>query len=167
MFCPSCGTESTGLNYCNRCGANLGPPSTQAEIVQVNLTRPVLIIGAVLTFLTLGGFGLLVGGARALASVVHGNDPLMAMILFGMIIILTVDIFLVRQLSKLINAALRSEASKTSRQIAPPANGPQLIRPASAQFFPASSVTENTTRFLQESPASPSEVEVRGGNLKQ
>ena len=25
MFCPFCGTESTqGLNYCNRCGGNLG-----------------------------------------------------------------------------------------------------------------------------------------------
>ena len=25
MFCPYCGTESTqGLNYCKRCGANLG-----------------------------------------------------------------------------------------------------------------------------------------------
>src|SRR6185295_15578225 len=125
MFCPSCGAECTiNLNYCNRCGANLSvlltPPQ---QMVQVNLTKPALLIGVILTVLTLGGFGLLIGGARALASVVSGSDPLMAMILFRMITILVVDIFLVRQLTKLINAALpANDLRKTPGQIAQPGN---------------------------------------------
>ncbi len=112
MFCPSCGTEhSLELRYCHRCGANLSA-LIQPEITPVSLTKSVLIIGITLTCLTLGGFGALIGGATALAEVVHGNDPLMAMIFFGMMVILTIDIFLLRLLTKLINAALKSESSK-------------------------------------------------------
>lgn len=168
MFCPSCGTESTGLNYCNRCGANLGPLTAPTEIVQVNLTKAAVMIGIVVLFLTLGGFGLLVGGARALASVVTGSDPLIAMIMMGMIVILTVDIFLLRQLTKLINAALRSDSTKGSRnQMASAVNAPQLPRPATAQMFPAASVTENTTRFLEEAYRAPVEISASGEKLKQ
>ena len=145
MFCPSCGTEGTGLKYCNRCGANLALPSSQPEIIEVNLTKPAVMIGIIVMFLTLGGFGLLIGGARALATVVQGNDPLMAMILFGMVIILTIDIILVRQLSKLINATLKTDSRKIS---AAPTQTPQL-QPQTQQYFPAASVTENTTRFFE------------------
>lgn len=163
MFCPSCGTESTGLKYCNRCGANLALPSSQPEIVQVNLTTPAVMIGIILMFLTLGGFGLLIGGARALATVVQGNDPLMAMIFFGMVIILTVDIILVRQLSKLINAALKTDSR---RVIAPPAQTPQLS-PQTQQYFPASSVTENTTRFFEGAYRGPSETPTTAKKLNE
>src|SRR5437762_7085231 len=112
MFCPSCGAEhSLELRYCHRCGANLSA-LVQPEIAPVSMTKPVLVIGVTLTVLTLGGFGALIGGAQALAQVVHGNDPLMAMIFFGMMVILTIDIFLLRQLTKLINAALKSGPEK-------------------------------------------------------
>src|ERR1043166_3622942 len=158
MFCPSCGTESTGLNYCNRCGANLGPLTPQTEIVPVNLTKAAVMIGIIMLFLTLGGFALLVGGARALANVVHGSDPLIAMIFMGMLVIGTVDVFLLRQLTKLINAALGSGATSKRNQIAPAANLPQLPRGATAQMFPNSSVTENTTRFLEEAYRAPAEI---------
>ena len=162
MYCPSCGIEcQIGLNYCNRCGANLGALTTQAEVVQINLTKPALIIGIVLTVLTLGGFGMLIGGARALAEVIHGNDPLIAMIFLGMLIILTVDIFLLRQLTKLINAALKPGAPTQSRnQIN--SRTEALPRPTTTQL-PMPSVTENTTRFLESDYREP--VEIR--NQKQ
>ena len=114
-------------------------------------------------FLTLGGFGLLIGGARALASVVQGNDPLMAMIFLGMIIILTIDIILVRQLSKLINAALKTDSRKI---IAPPAHTPQL-QPQTQQYFPAASVTENTTRFFEGAYCGPSETPTTAKKLNE
>jgi len=169
MFCPSCGTESTGLKYCNRCGSNLGALMTQTEIVEINLTKPTLIIGMVVTFITLGGFGLLIGGARALASVIQGGqDPLIAMIFMGMVVILTVDIFLLRQLTKLINASLGSGSKKANRnQIAPAVNAPQLPHSAVGQSFPAASVTENTTRFLEEAYREPAEIRASGEKLKQ
>jgi len=169
MFCPSCGTECTvGLNYCNRCGANLSSLTAQTEIVQVNLTKPVLINGILLTVFTLGGFGTLIGGALALAAVVQGNDPLIALIFMGMIVILTADIFLLRQLTKLINAARKSESPKSKRnQVAPLANAPQLTRAAPSQLFSAPSVTENTTRFFEPAYPAPAEATDRGEKLKQ
>ena len=116
----------------------------------MNLTKPTVLIGTILVLVTLGGFGLLIAGARALAPVVTGSDPLMAMIFFGMVVILTVDIFLVRQLTKLINAALRSDAGGVARSQIPNVQHHQLPTPETTHFFPASSVTDNTTRFLEQ-----------------
>jgi hypothetical protein len=154
MFCPSCGTESTGLKYCNRCGANLAALGTPPEIIQVNLTKPAVLIGIIMTLLTLGGFTLLIIGARLLASVMHGDDPLMGLIIMGMIVILVIDIILGRQLTKLINAALRGSSQQTFAAPNPPA---QLSHPAQ-QFVPAGSVTENTTRFFEGSYRGTSEI---------
>jgi hypothetical protein len=153
MFCPSCGAEYTiELKYCNRCGANLNTGlSTQPEPVIVNVTKPALIIGATLVVLTLGGFGGLVGGAVGLAPVVHGSDPLIAMIFFGMMTIMIVDIFLVRLLSKLINASLTSSVQNQPRRSNLPANPQvaQLPQPSAARLQGVPSVTENTTRFFE------------------
>ena len=164
MFCPSCGTEDTlGLPYCNRSGANLGgmtaPP---AAPVVINLTKPTLIIGLTVAVLTLGGFAGLVEGARALALNLRGesNDPLIALIVLGMITLLTVDIFLVRQLSRVITAALSSGVQTQSKRpsaIATPA-APQLQRPITARLEPAPSVTEHTTRFFEPVYRSPAEA---------
>ena len=154
MFCPSCGTEYTiGLPYCNRCGANLNAALTaQPEPVLVNLTKPTLIIGTAITLLTLGGFGLLIGGAIELAhNVQMGSDAIIVMIALGMITILSTDIFLVRQLSKLISASLSSGTppkSKRQRTFAAPGQ-PRLQQPLPAHLHGAPSVTENTTRFLE------------------
>jgi len=163
MFCPSCGTEYTiELKYCNRCGANLNTAlATQPEPVVVNLTKPTLIIGVVMTLLTLGGFGLVIGGAIELAhSIQLGSDPVIAMVVMGMLTILTADIFLVRQLAKLIDASVRPGASKTSRKQIPPATVSQMQQPKTSHFTPVASVTENTTRFFEPYRA-PSEGEDR------
>jgi len=150
MFCPSCGAEhALELRYCHRCGANL-TALIQTESAPVSVTKPAMVIGATLTCLTLGGFVALIAGAQALAPVVHGNDPLMAMIFFGMIVILTIDVFLLRQLTKLINAALKSGPSKNHHpQSAFPVAPSPLPRPETSQLLPAASVTENTTRFFE------------------
>jgi hypothetical protein len=164
MYCPSCGTEYTiELKYCNRCGANLNTEiATQPEPVVLSLTKPTLIVGATLVTLTLGGFGGLVGGAMGLAPIVHGNDPLIAMIFLGMITIMIVDIFLVRLLSKIINASLSSNPQTQPKRSKVPANPPvaQLPQPSAAHLQGMPSVTENTTRFF-ESYRAPSEGEDR------
>ena len=152
MFCPSCGTESTGLNYCNRCGANLTALMGQTEVIQVSLTKPAVLIGIVVMLLTLGGFGVLIGGARSLAGLARGDDPLIALIFVGMATILTIDILLIRQLSRLITAALN-----TPKKVVPQATVQQLPRPTATPFIPASSVTENTTRFLENEYRAPVE----------
>jgi len=105
MFCPSCGTESTGLNYCNRCGANLAVPVAPVELAPISLTKPILIFGLVILFLTLGGFaGIISGTIEMVQNGAGGVSP--AIPIFGMPTLLTIDILLIRQLSKLISAAL-------------------------------------------------------------
>src|SRR5437773_4415501 len=102
MFCPSCGTEySIELKYCNRCGANLGSIALpSAEPVILNATKPTLIIGTLMLLVTLGGFGGVIAGAIGMARVPHGDDPVMGVVVFGMLAILIVDFFLARLLSK-------------------------------------------------------------------
>jgi hypothetical protein len=162
MFCPSCGSENTGLPYCKRCGANLSALTTQPQLLEVNLTKPAVILSIALVILTLGGFGALVGGARALAAVVHGNDPLTAVIFMGMIVILTVDVFLARQLSKIISASLsptsQSQMAQTRNANRLPA---QPEQPGGARLHAAPSVTENTTWFFEPAPTyrAPSETD--------
>jgi hypothetical protein len=165
MYCPSCGTEYTiELKYCNRCGANLSAEvAAQPEPVVVNLTKPTLIIGAVMTLLTLGGFGMVIGGAIELARNVQlGGDPVIAMVVVGMLTILTTDIFLVRQLSKMINSALSSNAQikpKRTNALANPSLVP-LPQQSTSRLQGVSSVTEGTTRFFEPYRA-PAEAEAR------
>jgi len=165
MYCPSCGTEYTiELKYCNRCGANLNVGlTTQPEPVIVNVTKPALIIGVTLVLLTVGGFGGLIGGAVGLAQVVHGNDPLMAMILFGMLTIMIVDIFLVRLLAKIVNTSISASTQPQPRRPNALANPPmiQSSQPAPARLTQGvPSVTEGTTRFF-EPAQTPSEIRDR------
>jgi hypothetical protein len=163
MYCPSCGTEyAIELKYSNRCGANLSTEvAAQPEPLVVNLTKPTLIIGAVMTLLTLGGFGMVIGGAIELAHNAQlGGDPVIAMVVVGMLTILATDIFLVRQLSKIINAALFSKTQiqpKRNKVFANPSMG-QLPQPATSRLQGAPSVTEGTTRFFEPYRA-PAEVE--------
>jgi hypothetical protein len=164
MFCPSCGTEDTiGLPYCNRCGANLGGMvAPQAEPAVINLTKPTLIISLALVVLTLGGFAGVIEGARGLSMTLRdpNNDPLVALIVVGMLTILTVDIFLIRQLSRVITLALSSTGQtklKRPKTIATP-SAPQLQQPNTARLEPAPSVTEHTTRFFEPVYRSPAEA---------
>jgi len=160
MFCPSCGAESTiELNYCNRCGANLVPASfSTTELAPVNLTKPIAIIGAVLLFLTLGGFAGVLSTAIDINTTSGGKDLSFAIVVFGMITILTIDILLIRQLSKMIAAALSPNRLAAKKQPVHPQNELRYSRPATARLDPAPSVTENTTRFFETyAPASVAE----------
>jgi hypothetical protein len=158
MFCPSCGTEYTiELKYCNRCGANLSsalvPP---VQIAPINVTKPILIIGAVILMITLGGFAGIISGTIEMVQNGAGNvSP--AIPIFGMPTILTIDILLIRQLSKLISAALSPNQLPTTAKVAPPPHEPWLARPSTARLESAPSVTENTTRFLESDYRAPVE----------
>jgi len=167
MFCPTCGAEySIELNYCNRCGANLNVPvATSAETTSVSVNKAVAVIGTTLAVLTLGGFiALIVGAVELSKSTAMGSDPIMALVMLGMITILTVDVFLVRQLSRLISASLSAgKPQQLKRPAAPAALSAtpvaELPRPITARLEPGRSVTENTTRFLEPQYHEPSDTE--------
>jgi hypothetical protein len=149
MFCPSCGVEYTiELKYCNRCGANLGSQlASPIQIAPINLTKPILIIGIAVVLLTLGGFAGIISGTIDLVQAGAGSvSP--ALPIFGFPCILTIDILLIRQLSKLISAALTPH-SLDAKPIAQTQNELHFARPATSRLEPGASVTENTTRFFE------------------
>ncbi len=78
-------------------------------------------------------------------------DSITAIIIVGMLTILTTDIFLVRLLSRIINALLSSGSftqPRQSKKIATP-SVVQLPQPPTARFQGVPSVTEGTTRFFE------------------
>ena len=161
MFCPSCGAEYTiELKYCNRCGANLNTDlAMQPQIVPISLTKPAIILGSIVMLITLGGFGMLMGGAIELSRTARLDpDNISAIIVVGMLTLLTMDIFLIRLLTKIINASLSSSTLKQPRPLNAPAHPPsmQLPQPATSRLQGAPSVTEGTTRFFEPAYREPS-----------
>jgi len=164
MFCPSCGAEYTiELKYCNRCGANLNVGlATQPQLVPVSLTKPAVILGAIVTLLTLGGFGLLIGGAIELSrSARLDPDSIAVIVVVGMMTLLTMDILLVRLLTKIINASLSTGSLSHPRRSSALANPPlmQLPQAATGRLQEVPSVTEGTTRFFEPAYREPSRVD--------
>jgi hypothetical protein len=144
MYCSSCGAESTlELNYCNRCGANMSQViAPQQQIAPISLTKPVVAIGLTTLLLTLGGFAVLGIAAFNLAQVLRTSDPLIAMMMFGMITIAISDIMLLRLLSRIVRTALEGRPVAHLPKAAPREVPKQL----SPRLEPVPSVTENTTR---------------------
>jgi hypothetical protein len=154
MFCPSCGTEYTiGLPYCNRCGANLNTDlTTQPQVAPISFTKPIVILGSIITLLTLGGFGLLISGAIELSRTARLDpDNIAAIVGVGMLSLLTMDIFLIRLLTKIINASLSMNTATKPRPVSTPARPPlmQLSQPATSPLQGVPSITEGTTRFFE------------------
>ena len=160
MFCPSCGFESTGLNYCNRCGANLTAPIADpvVQFAPISVTKPILIIGILIALITLAGFAGIVSGTVEMVERGAGAvSP--ALPIFGLPCILVIDILLIRQLSKLISAALspnhvQAPMSPTYIQTDP------RVMPSTmtARLEGAPSVTENTTQFFESAYREPQPV---------
>jgi hypothetical protein len=139
----------------------MGPPAPTAP---VNVTKPILIVGLVMLFITLAGFAGVFSTAIDLSHT-GGKDVPMAVIFFGMLGIVIIDALLFSLLWKLINAALSSfKNSPVQKQTAHPQ--PQFAQPTTAKLQPAPSVTENTTRFFEgyQPPSIPDPVPVKKAN---
>ena len=104
------------------------------------------MIGGLVAFITLVGFGALVGGVSELTRKGFEQDQGMILLLFGMFIILVVDVLLLRLLSRIVNASLQAGAKQTRELAEPVPTQRKLDAPA---FEPVSSVTENTTRTFE------------------
>jgi len=133
--------------------------SVAAPVVQlapINVTKPILIISAIVAMITLGGFGGIVSGTiEMVRNGAGGVSP--ALPIFGLPCILVIDILLIRQMSKLISAAL---SPRLQTQMPPQMQSPPRFAPptTTSRFEGAPSVTENTTRFF-DSYRAPAEIE--------
>ncbi|MEW6130964.1 MAG: zinc ribbon domain-containing protein [Acidobacteriota bacterium] len=143
MFCPTCAFENNeGVNYCKQCGANLNPVNQK--------TVSVLGVGtflAVIAFITICGFAIPLAAMSGLAHDNFDKDGLMLLAFFFVSATVTIDVLLIRLLSRLLGVAknhqrdlhpLMTRAQKNQN----PITSPSLPAPPIA----VSSVTEHTTR---------------------
>jgi len=138
MYCTNCAAPiSSGLSYCNRCGASL----KERETSRSNTAA----ISAFLTAITvIGVFGLLImlGGAVLLRKEAGLSQDLIGVfMLFTFLVTAVSEVMLIRQLSRL------TSSSENARSL-PPVQTPQYeLR--SAPVEPIASVTDSTTRTLE------------------
>lgn len=150
MYCSACGTPVTsGLSFCNRCGTSLKEKHEgKASGIAGGLITAVVLVA-------IFGLGIMFGGAIALKK---GGDLNMDIVglfmLFTFLIVGTVEVFLLRQLSRLLGDAGRPHRVAPAPPLFQPSSVPAnevRAAPLRALPEPIPSVTENTTRTLANS----------------
>ena len=152
MYCSTCGTPlSAELSFCNRCGTSLKkerPVDNEKSIVAA-LTTAMILIG-------IAGLGLIIGGSIALKVAAQLAEPGVVMfMLLSFTIIGGVEFMLSRQLSRVLGKGREQERLE---QTAQPLFQPAMMPASEARAGhlrslpePIPSVTENTTRTLENS----------------
>ncbi len=140
MFCIACGTPlAVGLSYCNRCGTNLKERNDSK-------TAPIAAFLTAITLIGIIGLGIMLGGALTLKTEANVHDDIVGFfMLFTFIIVITTEVLLVRQLSRLTSAKERKAVAPPMQFVAQPQLHPAQPRSLAE---PVPSVTENTTRTL-------------------
>lgn len=140
MYCSTCGAPVTsGLSFCNRCGANLKDRSSSQNM------GPISAFLTAITILAIVGLGIMLGGSLVLRK--EANLPfelIGCFMLFTFLIVGVIEFMLVRQLARVTGAA-------DDRQPLSPSQPLHELRSASLNNLaePVGSVTENTTRTLE------------------
>jgi hypothetical protein len=111
-------------------------------VASIDITKPAVVIGLTTVLLTLGGFAILSIAAYNLAQVFTRGDPIIALLMFGMITIMISDIILLRLLSRIVRTSLDA---KPIMQLPKPVTQ-ELPRHLNPRLEPVPSVTEHTTR---------------------
>lgn len=155
MYCSTCATPLTaGLSYCNRCGANLKETEDSKSGAVNSYLTTIFLLG-------LGGLGLMLGGAIALKNGAQFHEDLIGIfMLMAFLLIGIVEIFLCRQLSRVIKAQTTAgQPPERARDLRGPTDlrGPAELRGPQPRALPdpIPSVTENTTRTLDYSRNEP------------
>jgi hypothetical protein len=154
MYCQHCGAESTqGLNYCNRCGGQIGALTQGAarEVGQALPTGTVRAVGFSLIAVVVFGLGIL---TALMSELVHSGvrpEPLVLIMMCGSLTILGSVFMLTRFWMRMLSVG-KSETADATRLFQPASHtnelGPQRFGGA-LHDAPISSVTEHTTRTLE------------------
>ena len=145
MYCPSCGHETIQeLRYCNRCGASLNPPTALDKPKGSGAIITLLIM---ITAITLGGLGIIFPALVELKRSGFSEGMMGMFMFFSFMILGIIDVTLVRQISRLLNAPPQPGQFLPPKRTATPEPGPP--RQLGALGEPVPSVTENTTRKFE------------------
>jgi hypothetical protein len=156
MFCPNCGLDNTtGFNYCNRCGLNLNPdkPKTVSTAVVVFFLMAI-------AFITIIGFSMPLIAMSELHNKGFNPKGLIAFSIFMLFAVVSVDYLLIGLLTRLLGVSTFDRVSGMLRSQRPECQVPvkNLVRLPEHQM-PFRSVTESTTRNFD-----PVAVRVRNTN---
>ncbi len=146
MYCSSCGTEVTsGLNFCNRCGANLSQASNLPEqpVRYVSLTGPTIAIALMVVI----GLGITFASVSELAKNNFHPVALTWMVIAGLAMIASVAALIIRQWSNLAGVVKPKEQPLPRKKSADKEFAPAQLPPLRSE--PVSSVTEHTTRTFE------------------
>ncbi len=149
MYCSRCGSLiAEELNFCSRCGERVN----KTELAESSKKQSEMLDNLAITaiFIGLGGLGCLVG----LVAILLGNGVIPQVLVLIVLAYLAawfgVSYKLLGQISKLVDANLERKKSKENE----PYQASQISARRTAQLEsvrePIASVTENTTRTLDE-----------------
>ncbi|HEY8562279.1 MAG TPA: hypothetical protein VIL74_18025 [Pyrinomonadaceae bacterium] len=149
MFCAACGSAiNDKLNYCKNCGAKIAKEEEETPSSMMNnlLTS--------VTFVALGGLGILVGLSTVLLKNGFDHKGIMVIAALYLFALSGICYMLLSQLPKLIDAKLnRKPAEPPAAETYQP---PQLFAKTTAQLEeqrePIMSVTDHTTRTFDKVP---------------
>jgi DNA-directed RNA polymerase subunit RPC12/RpoP len=149
MYCSTCGTlVDDKLNFCKNCGSKL--------VKENDEDTPKTMLDNILTTLcvvVIFGLGILIGLIAVLLGYAIDHKAVVLIAIGYLVGLFGICYMLLSQVPKLINARLKSKPETS--EIAQPA---QLFTKTTVQLEehrePTISVTENTTRTLEEVPMS-------------
>jgi hypothetical protein len=148
-YCSNCGNRlAEGLKYCNSCGFRLVPNDDDKD------GKPGKMLEGILTtvfLIVLFGLGILVGLVAVLLDKNVMPQLVVIIVVTYIAAVFGICFLLLSQVPKLIDARLNERKQRRLPAAAPQ----QQLKPAdTAEFIgrPAASVTEHTTRTLEETP---------------
>jgi len=143
MYCERCGkTIDEGLNYCNNCGVQLrreSPPPKLAGVMIASLAFITIVGLIVLAALLIGLLDRM--GAKP--------EPLFAFAAVYLATLFGICFMIMRQVSKLIDADLRSRVFPQRTTPTPDVQLPPRSTNQLEEFREPASVTDHTTRTLE------------------
>jgi hypothetical protein len=143
MFCSGCGSENqAGLNYCNRCGKRLDNSDPTGKSLAANLTTALGYIGS-------AGFIGFIFLVVVLTKREVDLAKLVPIAFFYFAALFGICYLILHQGGGFSRSTRMETPASTDPGYLPPANTAQLPE---ARDMGVGSVTEHTTRTLEESP---------------
>lgn len=144
MFCSTCGAEVlAGLNYCNRCGNELGGASKQSPTEIESFVWAIVGI-------TVGGIGVIIGLMAVMKNVIGFNNDVIMLVTFMSFFLVAIanTAFIVLLLKR--NGVFRNKKENNDR-LKEAATQKLVGMPAAQQLTDAMppSIVEDTTRNLE------------------
>jgi len=145
MFCERCGKQlDPSLKYCNGCGAQIKKDEEEPKTILNTMVTALIVVGT-------AGLGALIGLMAVLLDKIQRVEPAIALGAFYLLAWFGVCFFILRQISKLIDADLLDRRSRTIESTPLVQLPPRSTNPLE-DFRQPASVTDHTTRTLDKIP---------------